>query len=180
MKRLYAFVLYVLCVLPSSFSIWLYWKNHDRYGKITRYIRVATVSRLSKKKVDRSCNIAPGVIMKDIQELSIGKDVTINERCFISAYGGLSIGNSVSIGHDTTILSSDHSFIGKDIMIKEQGIMGKPTIIGDDVYIGCKCIILGGIEIGCGAVVGAGSVVTKNVGEYSIVVGNPCRELKNR
>jgi acetyltransferase-like isoleucine patch superfamily enzyme len=180
MKRLYSLFLNLLYALPSSTSVWLYQTFNNHNGKIARYLRVAAVSKLSDRNVDRSCDIAPGVIMKDIRKLSIGKDVSINERCFLSSYGGLKIGNSVSIGHDTTILSSDHVFEDGDITIKEQGISLKQTEICDDVFIGCKCVILAGIKIGRGAVVGAGSIVTKNIGEYQIVAGNPSKLIKNR
>jgi len=54
------------------------------------------------------------------------------------------------------------------------------VIIGNDVWIGNGAIILSGIEIGDGAVIGAGAVVTKNVEPYTIVAGNPAKELKKR
>lgn len=54
------------------------------------------------------------------------------------------------------------------------------VVIGNDVWIGHNAIILPGIKIGNGAVIGAGAVVTKDVEKYSIVVGNPAREIKKR
>jgi acetyltransferase-like isoleucine patch superfamily enzyme len=65
------------------------------------------------------------------------------------------------------------------------GITGHPLNkgnmeIGNDVWVGYGAIICSGVNIGDGAVVGAGSVVTKDVEPYSIVVGNPARELKKR
>lgn len=180
MKFLFSIFLQCLYFLPNGFSSWLYQKASYNYGKIARYVRVASISRLANRQIDRSCNISTGVIMKDIEKLRIGKDVTINERCFISAYGGVTIGSSVSIGHDTTILSSDHVFNDGHTMIKGQGITGKETRIDDDVYIGCKCIILGGVEIGSGSIIGAGSVVTKNVEKNTVVAGNPCKVIRER
>lgn len=56
----------------------------------------------------------------------------------------------------------------------------KTTVIGNDVWIGSNVVILGGLNIGDGAVIGAGAVVTKDVQPYSIVVGNPAREIKKR
>ncbi len=52
--------------------------------------------------------------------------------------------------------------------------------IGNDVWIGCNAVILGGVEVGDGAVVGAGAVVTKDVPAYTIVAGNPAKEIKKR
>ena len=53
-------------------------------------------------------------------------------------------------------------------------------VIGNDVWIGLDVVILPGVQIGDGAVIAAGSVVTKNVGDYEIVGGNPARHIKNR
>jgi acetyltransferase-like isoleucine patch superfamily enzyme len=54
------------------------------------------------------------------------------------------------------------------------------TIIGSDVWIGENALILAGLTVGTGAVIGAGAVVTKDVRPYSIVVGNPAREIRTR
>ncbi len=56
----------------------------------------------------------------------------------------------------------------------------KTTVIGNDVWVGSNVVILGGLNIGDGAIIGAGAVVTKDVQPYSIVVGNPAREIKKR
>ncbi|TPK87539.1 CatB-related O-acetyltransferase [Mesorhizobium sp. B2-4-13] len=58
--------------------------------------------------------------------------------------------------------------------------VGGPTDIGNDVWIGFRAIIMPGITIGGGAVVGAGSIVTKDVAPYAIVAGNPARFIRNR
>lgn len=65
------------------------------------------------------------------------------------------------------------------------GITGHPStrgdvIIGNDVWIGTDAIILSGVKIGDGAVIGAGAVVTQDVNPYSIVIGNPAREIRRR
>ena len=63
---------------------------------------------------------------------------------------------------------------------KQETVINKPITIQDGVWIGSNVIILGGITVGTGAVIGAGSVVTKDVAAYSIVAGNPAREIKKR
>lgn len=55
-----------------------------------------------------------------------------------------------------------------------------PIIIEDDVWIGANAIILSGVTIGEGAIIGAGSVVTKNVEPYTIFAGNPAKKIKMR
>ena len=59
-------------------------------------------------------------------------------------------------------------------------INSRKTIIGNDVWIGHNVIVLPGVKIGDGAVIAAGSIVTKNVNPYAIVVGNPAKHIKNR
>jgi len=55
-----------------------------------------------------------------------------------------------------------------------------PTIVGHDVWFGARCIVLSGVTIGNGAVVGAGSVVTRDIPPYAIAVGNPARVIRYR
>jgi len=124
--------------------------------------------------------IYEGVTLWYPYHMRIGKDVTLNEWVYISAYGGVVIGNNVRIGHRVTILSSDHEIKNRDTLIKDSGLRKKPVEIGNDVFIGANATILCGVRIGNGAVVGAGSVVTKNVPEYTIVAGSPARPIGKR
>ena len=54
------------------------------------------------------------------------------------------------------------------------------TVIGNDVWIGSECVIMPGVTIGDGAVIGARTVVTKDVAPYAVIVGNPGQEIKKR
>ncbi len=61
------------------------------------------------------------------------------------------------------------------------GTVGKgPITVGHDVWFGARCIILGGVTIGNGAVVGAGSIVTRDIPPYAVAVGNPARIIRYR
>lgn len=101
----------------------------------------------------------------------------MNEWVYISGYGSVQIGNKVRIGSRTTILSSDHSFRDGSLPIYQQPLAAKPTVIEDNVFIGCNAVILGGVTIGSGSVIGAGSIVTKDVPRAAIVAGNPARQI---
>ena len=75
----------------------------------------------------------------------------------------------------------NHNFSRTDIPMNQQGNSPvRPIVIGDDVWIGANVIILPGVSIGTGCVIGAGSVVTKSLPEYSVVAGNPAKIIKNR
>jgi len=92
--------------------------------------------------------------------------------------GPITIGNHVKIAQNCFLTGENHRFDDIKKSIGEQGFFVKPIIIRDYVWIGANCTILPGVEIGEHSVVGAGSVVTRNVPSYSVVVGNPARCVK--
>ena len=109
---------------------------------------------------------------------TIGNNVSINRNSVLR--GKFSIGNDVSIAPNCMIVGANHNFSDLAIPIKKQGVSNKGIVISDDVWIGANCVILDGFVIGKGVVIGAGSIVTKDVPEYSVAVGNPCRVIKRR
>ena len=109
----------------------------------------------------------------------IGSRVTLNEWVYLSGYGGLEIGINVSIGHRTSIVTTNHG-MSKDQLIKDQKLIGHKTVIADDVWIGANVVILSGVNIGEGAVIAASSLVNKDVKPYEIVGGVPAKKISDR
>lgn len=105
----------------------------------------------------------------------------IQPRCQISAYkGSVHIGKRGEIAPNCAFYPYDHSF-SLGVPIRQQPLKSKgDIIIGDDVWLGFGVIVLDGVNIGNGAIVGAGSVVTKNIPENCMAVGNPAHIVKNR
>ena len=131
------------------------------------------------------CRLEAGSAETDSDKklLVFGDDVQINDRCHIAAIESVSIGNNVLIASDVYISDHDHGNTDSgSLRIKPslRPLICSPVVIEDDVWICEKVIILKGVHIGRGAVIAAGSVVTKNIAEYSIAVGNPTRIIKNR
>lgn len=112
--------------------------------------------------------------------IEFGKNVSLNEWVYLSAFGGLKIGNDVRIGHRVSIMTSDHNFNEVDIPIYKQGLKAAPVVIEDDVWIGCNVTVLKGVTVGKGAIIAAGAVVTKDVQPYSIVGGVPAKPISSR
>ena len=112
--------------------------------------------------------------------IHIGKHVSINRSGIILGAGGVCIGDYVRIGPRVNILSNNHVFKNKSIPIMYQGKSLKMITIGNDVWIGANATIVPGVTICDGAVIGAGSVVTKNVDKYNIVAGVPAHKIGSR
>jgi acetyltransferase-like isoleucine patch superfamily enzyme len=113
-------------------------------------------------------------------DIRIGANCSVNPYAILYGEGGLIIGDGVRIAAHTVIIPSNHNFKDPDVPIFRQGHTQKGVVIGDDVWIGTHCTILDGVTVGNGCVIGAGSVVTKSIPEYSVVAGVPARVLYNR
>lgn len=149
--------------LPPPLGDWL------RYGVLKLFVRKMGAAKISE-----------GVTIRYPYLLTIGNGVSINEWGFIDAPGEVEIGNKVRIGHRVSIVSSSHNFKCTDISIYEQGISVGKIIIEDNVWIGCNVTILPNLKIGNDSIIGANSVVTKDIPPFSIAVGSPARVKKTR
>lgn len=112
--------------------------------------------------------------------ICIGSNTWIGQDCFFHGAGGLEIGNAVGIGPKVSVLTSSHRDHEIALPILFHELVFKPVRICDGADIGVSSILLPGVTIGEGAVVGAGSVVTKDVEPFSVVAGNPARFLRSR
>jgi len=113
-------------------------------------------------------------------KIAIGNYVEIGPRVIIDYTGGLTIKDNVWISEEVIIFTHDH-IVKFQKLKKEQGMKCSPLTIEEDSWISTRSIILPEVErIGKGAIIGAGSVVTQDVDDYSIVAGNPAREIGKR
>jgi acetyltransferase-like isoleucine patch superfamily enzyme len=113
--------------------------------------------------------------------LSIGSDSSIHPRCQINAYVSyVKIGSGVMIAPSCAFYPYDHGFLPEQ-PIRKQPLHSKGgIIIEDEAWLGYGAIVLGGVRIGKGAAIGAGSVVTRDIPDGAIAVGNPARVVKMR
>lgn len=131
------------------------------------------------------CAIDKGVILLCSGEalphpkIYIGAHTYINRHTFLDATLSLNIGMYCGIGPNCYITDHDH---GLDLTFAplQQPMVSSPTKIGDRVWVGANVTILKGVNIGNDAVIGAGSVVTKDIPEKAIAVGNPAKVIKYR
>lgn len=132
------------------------------------------------KKIGKKVTIFENVIFDSPQNIFIGDYSHIGHYCYISGWGGITIGSWVRIGKGACLITSEHNSEDVDIPIKKQGITLKPIVIEDDVWIGVNAMVMPGVKIGKGAIISSGSVVFMDIPEYSIVAGNPARVVRNR
>ena len=125
-----------------------------------------------------SSNIKGSFYTEDDAFVNIGDNVGMSAtRLWISK--GLTIGNNVKIGACTLLIDTDTHPIDYNIRrTSNEGTKASPIKIEDDVWIGAHCIILKGVTIGARSIIGAGSVVTKDIPCDCIAVGNPCKIIK--
>jgi len=113
--------------------------------------------------------------------IRIGEKTYIHPRCQINAYkASIEIGNRVDIAANCAFYSYDHGMdAGK--WIREQPLTSKgPIIIEDEVWLGFGVIVLSGVRIGKGSVIGAGSVVTRDIPADCIACGSPAKRIRDR
>lgn len=125
--------------------------------------------------------IEPGAYIGNGKDLSVGNYVGIGKN-FTCHNRIVTIDDQLMMGENVTFLGGGHIYDRIDIPMAQQGNRPKtPLYIAGDVWIGANAMILPGCtRIGHGAIVGAGSVVTKDVPDYAIVGGNPAKILKMR
>jgi acetyltransferase-like isoleucine patch superfamily enzyme len=112
----------------------------------------------------------------------LGNNVYINRNTSIDATTLIHIDSDVMIGPNCYITDHDHDYKNQDPSTKIGALPldGQATYIHKNVWIGANVVVLKGVTIGENSIIGAGSVVTKNISANVIAVGNPCRELKKR
>lgn len=112
------------------------------------------------------------IVVSNGARIVIGNHCILRERFWLCAHQEITIGDDTGIGQDTMILDSDvHLII---VNGKQQPVQG-PVHIGDRVLIGAHCIILKGVTIGSDSVVGAGSLVTRDIPDHVLAFGRPAR-----
>lgn len=121
------------------------------------------------------------------ENIFIGNNVVIGMNCTFVDNQEIRIGNQVMIASNVQIYTASHPVLPKERLVpdwKERETTffrtyARPVVIRDNAWIGGGCIILPGVTVGENSVVGAGSVVTRDVPDNCVAAGNPCRVIRS-
>ena len=131
-------------------------------------------SELIGTPVDEDFVLFPPFTTDCGKNIHLGKGIFINSGCRFQDQGGITIGDQSLIGHNVVIATLNHNIHPE----KRANLIPAPVKIGSRVWIGSNSTILPGITIGDNAIIGAGSIVTKDVPKNTIVAGNPARVIR--
>ena len=159
-----------LLYIPYSFFV-MYINNY-----IIAYIPIWMIRKsyyvICGMKIGKGSEINMSQYIMHINRIQIGKYTHINRGCFLDGRGGITIGSSVSISHQVSLITGGHLMNTKNF----EGVL-MPIEIHDYAWIGANVTILQGVIVGRGAVVAAGAVVTSDVAPYSVVGGVPAKKI---
>ena len=111
----------------------------------------------------------------------IGTGSEIGERCRISIANSLEIGGKVLLSPNVYITDRDHEYRNIEVPVIDQGIVqrGQKASIGEGSYIGINAVIVGNVKIGKHCVIGANSIVNKDIPDFCVAVGCPAKIIKS-
>jgi acetyltransferase-like isoleucine patch superfamily enzyme len=170
-----------------------FWRRADRVGPDvpTTHWRLyfnSTMSALCTEKFakfGKGAEFRPGAYAVVCSKISLGDRVVIRPGCMLFADpreggNGITIENDVMLGSGVHIYVSNHRFDDTQRPIIDQGHLdSRPVTIKAGSWVGANCVILPGVTIGENAVVGASSVVTRDIPPRTLAVGNPAKVIKH-
>lgn len=145
------------------------------FGVLARFYRALCVKLIA---VESGKRLDVGRKVRFSRKLYIGTDSGIGDCAFFQ--GEVHLGNKVLMAPGCAFIAHNHIFENTEIPIREQGMVEAPIIVGDNVWIGYGVTVLAGVRIGSNSVIGAKSVVTRDIPENSVAAGVPARVIRKR
>jgi acetyltransferase-like isoleucine patch superfamily enzyme len=164
--------------------------KHIACGKNVKFEDYAEIHGLCSKGLifGDSVTISRGVMIRPSSYyggdlgvgLTMGEHSSIGPYGYVGCSGKITIGKNVMFGPKCSLFAENHNFSDTEASIKGQGVNQKGIVIEDDCWIGSNVIILDGVTIGRGSVIGAGTLITKDVPAGSIVVDKRNKIMRAR
>jgi acetyltransferase-like isoleucine patch superfamily enzyme len=141
------------------------------------YIRIGS-NTIVGPHVTLSVGMAPGQVMTEPTVVSIGDRCLIGRGSGIVGHLSIVIEDDVWTGHNVYITDQNHGYLDPDLPISRQMMPEKPVRIGAGSWLGFGTVVLPGAQIGSHVVIGANSVVTGTIPDYTVAAGCPARVVK--
>ena len=163
--------------------------KHIRCGRNVKFEDYTEIHGLCEELVfGNNVTISRGVMIRPSsyyggdygKGLVIGDNSSIGPHGYVGCSGKITIGKNVMFGPKCSLFAENHIFSNTRLDIKSQGVAQKGITIEDDCWIGSNCVILDGVRIGKGSVIGAGTLVSKDIAPGSIVMDKRDKIRKNR
>lgn len=150
--------------------------------RLVHFYNYSHVSQLRRAQIGPGVAMSPNVALRNGERIAIGAGAHVGAYCSLWAgdtSGRITLGRKALLGPEVFITASNYrTAAGTPVM--DQPRDEADVVIGDDVWLGARVIVLPGVTVGDGCVVGAGSVVTKDLEPGSIAVGSPARVVGRR
>ncbi|WP_119326478.1 sugar O-acetyltransferase [Companilactobacillus musae] len=148
------------------------------YNQTTEYQdkqRLEIIQKLFKKS-GQGVHLEPPFYTDYGCNTEVGDNFYTNYECIILDIANVKIGNNVLFGPRVGLYTAGHPI---DAVVRNEALeYGKPITIGDNVWVGGNVVVNPGVTIGNNVVIGSGAIVTKDIPDNVIAVGNPCRVLR--
>lgn len=159
----------------SHFIRLVFWRAIEKLLWVVPNALRISLLRLFGAKIGKRCLICRGAKFYAPWNFECGDFVCVGPRVEVYCKDNVSVGNQVVISQDAYLCTASH-----DITSKIMELVTNPIKIGSNVWIAAKATVLPGVAIGDGVVIGACSVVAKDVPEWTVAVGNPAKIVKQR
>lgn len=181
-------------------------RSNGLFRKIKKFLRLPYILYLRLIGIDISFNASMPIttVIENYGKIKIGKHSNFDNRTIIRCFnqneikssieignnfcggndlkilccGNVKIGNNVSCAGGVLVTSENHGLNPLTPSFNDNDLISSNVLIEDGVWLGEKVIILPNVKIGKKSIIGAGSIVTKNIPEYTIAVGNPAKVIK--
>lgn len=149
--------------------------DYNQIHPLDRDRRQAAIKELFGK-AGENCTVEQPLFCTYGYNTTVGDNFFLNVNCKLLDSGKITIGNNVFIAPNVCIITEEHAM---DVEKRLAGLeYTHPVTIGDNVWICAGVMVLPGVTIGPNSVIGAGSVVTKDIPPNSLAVGNPCSVIR--